>query len=161
MSGVFHLAWFFTYAITWTFSPRGHKSWTWLVLLIFMFESESEIHSVLSDSVTPWTIQSMEFSRPGYWVGSLSILQGIFPTQGSNPGLPHCRWIPYQLSHRGSPICMFVLMQMSLHLYHVTTTSVWKWGNANAHLVVLFQNCAGCSRFCSFSFTFSNWTVKL
>ena len=26
-------------------------------------------------------------------VGSLSLLQGIFPTQGSNPGLPHCRWI--------------------------------------------------------------------
>ena len=36
-------------------------------------------------------------------VGSLSLLQGIFPTQGSNPGLPHCRWILYQLSHKGSP----------------------------------------------------------
>ena len=34
-------------------------------------------------------------------VGSLSLLQGIFPTQGSNPGLPHCRWILYQLSHKG------------------------------------------------------------
>ena len=33
-------------------------------------------------------------------VSSLSLLQGIFPTQGSNPGLPHCRWILYQLSHR-------------------------------------------------------------
>ena len=33
------------------------------------------------------------------WVGSLSLLQGIFTTQGSNPGLPHCRWILYQLSH--------------------------------------------------------------
>ena len=36
-------------------------------------------------------------------VGSLSLLQGIFPTQGSNPGLPHSRWILYQLSHKGSP----------------------------------------------------------
>ena len=36
-------------------------------------------------------------------VGSLSLLQGIFPTQGLNPGLPHCRWILYQLSHQGSP----------------------------------------------------------
>ena len=36
-------------------------------------------------------------------VGSLSLLQGIFPTQGSNPGLLHCRWILYQLSHKGSP----------------------------------------------------------
>ena len=33
-------------------------------------------------------------------VGSLSLLQGIFPTQGSNPSLPHCRWILYQLSHK-------------------------------------------------------------
>ena len=55
--------------------------------------------------VTPWTIQSTEFSRPEYWsgLGSHSLLQGIFPTQGSNPGLPHCRQIIYQLSHKGSP----------------------------------------------------------
>ena len=89
--------------------------------------SESRVSgscSVVSDSVTPWTIQSMEFSRPEYWsgspfpspgdlpnpgikprspvlqadslpaepqqkpkttgVGSLSLLQRIFPTQGSN-----------------------------------------------------------------------------
>ena len=32
-----------------------------------------------------------------------ALLQGIFPTQGLNPGLPHCRWILYHLSHRGSP----------------------------------------------------------
>ena len=37
-------------------------------------------------------------------VGSASLLQGIFPTQGSNPGLPHFRRILYQLSHWGSPI---------------------------------------------------------
>ena len=36
-------------------------------------------------------------------VGSLSLLQGIFPAQESNPGLPHCRQILYQLSHKGSP----------------------------------------------------------
>ena len=36
-------------------------------------------------------------------VGSLSLLQGIFPTQGSNPALLHCRWILYQLSHQSSP----------------------------------------------------------
>ena len=36
-------------------------------------------------------------------VGSLSLLQGIFPTQGSNLGLLHCRQILYQLSHKGSP----------------------------------------------------------
>ena len=36
-------------------------------------------------------------------VGCHALLQGIFPTQGSNPGLPHCRWILYRLSHQGSP----------------------------------------------------------
>ena len=36
-------------------------------------------------------------------VGRLSLLQGIFPTQGSNPGLPHCRQILHQLNHQGSP----------------------------------------------------------
>ena len=36
-------------------------------------------------------------------VGILSLLQGIFPIQGSNPGLPHCGWILYQLSHKGNP----------------------------------------------------------
>ena len=51
-------------------------------------------------------LQPMEFSRLEYWSGS--ILQGIFPTQGSNPGLPHCRWILYLLSHKGSPRILIV-----------------------------------------------------
>ena len=42
----------------------------------------------------------MEFSRPEYWSGSPSLFQGIFPTQGSNPGLPHCRQVFYHLSHQ-------------------------------------------------------------
>ena len=46
----------------------------------------------------------MEFSRPEYWCGNLSLLQGIFPIQKSNPGLSHCRQILYHLSHQGSPI---------------------------------------------------------
>ena len=36
-------------------------------------------------------------------VGCHSLLLGIFLTQGSNPGLPHCRWILYHLRHQGSP----------------------------------------------------------
>ena len=36
-------------------------------------------------------------------MGTRSLLQGIFPTEGSKPGLPHCRRILYQLSHKGSP----------------------------------------------------------
>ena len=52
---------------------------------------------------TPWTIQFMGFSRPETGVGSHLLLQGIFPTQGSVPGLQHCRWILYQMSHKGNP----------------------------------------------------------
>ena len=36
--------------------------------------------------------------------GCHALLQGIFPTQGSNPGIPHCRWILYKLSNQGSPV---------------------------------------------------------
>ena len=46
----------------------------------------------------PWT-----FPGQNTGVGSLSLLQGIFPTQGSNSGLLHCRQILYQLSHKESP----------------------------------------------------------
>ena len=53
--------------------------------------------------VTPWTIQSMEFSRPEWrMVGSSSLLQGIFPTQGLNPGVSHCWQILNQTRHQGS-----------------------------------------------------------
>ena len=38
-----------------------------------------------------------------YWMGCHALLQGIFPTQGSNPGLLHCRQILYQLSYVRSP----------------------------------------------------------
>ena len=47
---------------------------------------------------SPWN-----FPGQNTGVGCLSLLQGIFPTQGSNSGLPRCRLILYQLSHKGSP----------------------------------------------------------
>ena len=48
---------------------------------------------------TPWN-----FPGQNTGVGSLSLFRDIFPTQESNPCLPHCRQILYQLSHKGSPI---------------------------------------------------------
>ena len=64
----------------------------------------SERCSVVSDSLRLHPLYS-PWNSPGQntGVGSLSLLQGIFPTQGSNPGLLHCGWILYQLSHKGSP----------------------------------------------------------
>ena len=61
-------------------------------------------HSVVSDSFRPQGLYS-PWNSPGQntGAGSRSLLQQIFPTQGSNPGLLHCRRILYQLSHKGSP----------------------------------------------------------
>ena len=68
-----------------------------LTLLSMAFaptESEVKWHSRVGLFVTPWTIYS-PWSSPGQntGVGSLSLLRGTFPTQGSNPGLQHCRRI--------------------------------------------------------------------
>ena len=54
----------------------------------------------------PWTVACqvpLSMTSPGQntGMGSHSLLQGIFPTQGSNPGLPCCRQISYQLNHQG------------------------------------------------------------
>ena len=58
----------------------------------------SEIRSAVPNSLWPW-------NSPGQntGVGSLPLLQGIFWTQGLNPGPLNCRQIHYQLSHKGSP----------------------------------------------------------
>ena len=56
---------------------------------------------------TPWAVAcqappSMEFSGKNTEMGCHFLLQGIFPTQGLNPGLLHCRQMLYHLSHQGS-----------------------------------------------------------
>ena len=58
----------------------------------------------MSGSLRPHGLYS-PWNSPGQntGVGSLSLLQGVCPTQGSNPGLQHCRQNLYQLSHKGNP----------------------------------------------------------
>ena len=48
---------------------------------------------------------SVHVDPPGKNTGvdCYALIQGIFPIQVSNPGLPHCRWILYQMNHKGSP----------------------------------------------------------
>ena len=74
-------------------------------------KSESKSCSVVSSSLwlySPW-------NSPGQntGVGSFSLLQGLFPTQGSNPGLLHCRRILYQLSYQGNPSPLYLLLTIS------------------------------------------------
>ena len=79
----------------------------WHELLLFWIRV-SESHSVMPDSLWPHGLYS-SCNSPGrnIAVGSLSLLQGVFPTQGSNPGPPHCRQNPYQLSHNGRGVFRF------------------------------------------------------
>ena len=65
---------------------------------------KSESCSVMSDSLRPHVLYS-PWNPPGQntGVGSLSLLQGILPTQGSNPGLPHCRQIFLPAEQPGKP----------------------------------------------------------
>ena len=97
---------------------------------------ESESRSFMSNSLWPHWLYS-PWNSPGQntGVGSLSLLQGIFPTQGLNPGLPHAggfftswttraaqeywnlsllQWIfPTQESNRGLLHCRQILYQLS------------------------------------------------
>ena len=62
----------------------------------------------MSDFATPWTVAYqappfMGFSRQEYWSGLPFPSPGIFPSQGSNPGLPHCRQMLLPSEPPGKP----------------------------------------------------------
>ena len=80
------------------------NQWTQYYYHYCNFDSESESRSIVSNSLRCHGLYS-PWSSPGQntGVGNLSLLQGIFPTQGVNPAPPYCRQIRYQLSHKGSP----------------------------------------------------------
>ena len=61
-------------------------------------------------------------------VSSHSLLQGIFPTQGSNPGLLHCRQILYHLSHQGIPEQTLWLVKTNLGTPALESKIQWDWG---------------------------------
>ena len=67
-------------------------------------------------------------------VSSLSLLQGIFPIQVLNPGLPYCRQILYQLSHRGSPRIL-EWCNLSL-LQQIFMTQELNWGLLHCRLIL-------------------------
>ena len=70
----------------------------------YSLKRQKSNHLVISDSLQPHGLYS-PWNSPGQNTGvdSLSLLQGIFPTQGMNARLPHCGQNLYQLSHQGSP----------------------------------------------------------
>ena len=95
-------------------SPKVCSLHLCLLKVKWKWKSLSCIRSLPSHGLySPW-------NSPGQntGVGSLSLLQGIFPTQGSNPGHSHCRWIFYQLSHILLP-CILVRWMKLEPLYRV------------------------------------------
>ena len=90
--------------------------------LFFPFKSFmllwSESFSVLSDCLQTHGLYS-QWNSPGKdtVVGSCSLLQRIFPTQGSNPCLPHSKWILYQLGHKGSPFMLLSNGNIYIYIY--------------------------------------------
>ena len=89
--------------------------------------SESESHSVVSDPLQPCGLYS-PWNSPGQntEVGSLSLLQGVFPTQESNQGLLHCKEILYQLSHQGSPSISVYITNLA-YLTNLVRVIIFLW----------------------------------
>ena len=82
-------------------------------------QCESEVAQCVRLFVAPWTVAyqaplSMGFSRQSAGVDCHFLLQGIFPTQELNPGLPHCRQTLYHLSHQGSPGAEYIMQNAGL-----------------------------------------------
>ena len=73
---------------------------------VFQLSSEISYPHTLVIDCTPQgsSVHGILQARILEWLASHSLLQGIFPTQGSNPSLLPCRQILYQLSHHGSPL---------------------------------------------------------
>ena len=86
-----------------------------LLLFLFYIFHQWKCFSLRCFSHVWLFVTPMDCSPPGFsvfgdspakntGVGCHALLQGIFPTQGSNPCLPHCKWILYPLSQQGSPL---------------------------------------------------------
>ena len=81
-------------------SPEGQIQTSCAVFCLVIQSSPTlvSLWTVACQALCPW-------DSPGKYtrMDRHALLQGIFPTQGSNPGLPHCRRTLYFLSHQGSP----------------------------------------------------------
>ena len=97
--------------IHWSFPCSSH-SYSSFLFVVLAADFPLRVQSVVTRScrlfATPRTTghqapESMGFSRQNTGVDCHFLLQGTFPTQGSNLGLPHWRQILYCLSHKGSP----------------------------------------------------------
>ena len=95
-----------------------HKQHQDMIMNVGLYQSTYTITLfVMPRTVAHQAPLSLEFSRQEYWSELHFILQRIFPTQVSNPGLLHCRQTLYHLSHQGSPIPSHGTIY--IYIYHV------------------------------------------
>ena len=121
-----------------------------------LVKSESVSRSVVSDSVWPHgqvapgsSVHGLLQARILEW-DSHSLLQGIFPTQKSNPGLLHCRQILYHLRPQGSRNTQF------LSSWNILTVLHFSWGEGPQE----FKSSSGCLSSTIFFFFFGQKTCK-
>ena len=98
--------------------------------------------SVVSNSLRPHELYPIRLCHPWDFPGKSAgvdchfLLQGIFPTQESNPGLPHWRQTLYRLSHQGSPESV---MTQIIRAFHVSWPSIFLlWRNVSLGLLSIF-----------------------
>ena len=121
------------YWLEWVAIPfsRGSsqpRAWTWVSCIagrFFTVWATREAHRLYNlkvkvDQSCPTLCDPMDYTVHGIlqarileWVASCSLLQGIFPFQGANPDLPHCRRILYQLSQKGRILIFWILRETS------------------------------------------------
>ena len=112
----------------------------------FNSDIENESCSVVSNSLEPHGLYS-PWNSPGQntGMGSFSLLQGIFPTQGLNQGLLNCRWTLYQLSYQGSHLLFkiqgyFIISEIGGNLYNnVRSQSLHSMINSNERACLMKQ----------------------
>ena len=118
--------------------PAGHLDWlTARTNCSSTWRKQKKVKvKVASTSLrlySPWNSSSQNTR-----VGSLSLLQEIFPIQGSNPGLPHCRQILYQLSHKGSPR----ILEWVAYPFSHGSSQPRNWTRVSCIAGRFFTNCA-------------------
>ena len=128
----FKPVWVFYYAIEFNFLVFC-QGFSHIFLLLLL----SCCHLTLCDLMdcSPAGCSVHGISRQNTGLSCHSLFQGIFPTQESNPGLPHCRQILYHLSHGGSP-SIYLCWCKSNCCFAVLNLAVWYWN--------IFLNKYGC-----------------
>ena len=121
---------------------------SWAVLSHWSEVKGNSLSRVLLCDPTDYIVHGILQARMLDWV-AIPFSRGSFPTQGWNPGLSHCRWILYQLSHQGSPRILewvaYALSSGSFWLRNQTGTSCTagrfftNWAIREAHFITLTQ----------------------